>query len=193
MLSLYRPTTRYATWDDPDNPDSPTRYGNGGNHDHDHQIPLAKVFYLRMWCNVLVGIDVQTMLDYITSNPCFLKMLLSFRILYSQSIGGAAIDLASRNPSKPNFAMPFSSPWPVLFYVSPDMGFGFQSAALPPCNADTRVADELVPKEHMCTLWKIVAGPEETKTAGGVELSKGLERASWTAVADFVADLNQQI
>jgi hypothetical protein len=75
--------------------------------------------------------------------------------------------------------MPFSSPWPVLFYVSPDMGFGFQSAALPPCNADTRVADELVPKEHMCTLWKIVAGPEETKTAGGVELSKGLERARY--------------
>jgi hypothetical protein len=41
------------------------------------------------------------------------------------------------------------------------------------------VADELVPKEHMRALWEIVARREETKTAGGVEFSKGLERAKY--------------
>ncbi|KAJ7148762.1 Alpha/Beta hydrolase protein [Mycena crocata] len=89
-------------------------HGNGGNHGH--RIPLAKVFYLRMRCNVLMvsyrgyglsdgspsekGLqtDSQTALDYLLSDPCLSKTPI---ILYGQSIGGAvSIDLASRNPSK---------------------------------------------------------------------------------------------
>jgi len=88
-------------------------HGNGGNHGH--RIPLAKIFYLRMRCNVLmlsyrgyghsdgspsekgIRIDAQTALDYITSDPNFSRTPI---ILYGQSIGGAvAIDLASRNPT----------------------------------------------------------------------------------------------
>lgn len=41
------------------------------------------------------------------------------------------------------------------------------------------LADELVPKEHMRALWEVVARRGETKTAGGVEFSKGLERAKY--------------
>ncbi|KAJ7729820.1 Alpha/Beta hydrolase protein [Mycena metata] len=89
-------------------------HGNGGNHGH--RIPLAKVFYLRMRCNVLMvsyrgyglsdgspsekglQIDAQTALDYLTADPLFSQTPI---ILYGQSIGGAvAIDLASRNPAK---------------------------------------------------------------------------------------------
>ncbi|RDB30001.1 Protein bem46 [Hypsizygus marmoreus] len=89
-------------------------HGNGGNHGH--RIPLAKVFYLKMRCNVLMvsyrgyglsegspsekglQLDAQTALDYLTSNPVLSQTKI---ILYGQSIGGAvAIDLASRNPKK---------------------------------------------------------------------------------------------
>ncbi|KAJ7621007.1 Alpha/Beta hydrolase protein [Roridomyces roridus] len=89
-------------------------HGNGGNHGH--RVPLARVFLLRMRCNVLMmsyrgygrsegspsepglQIDAQTALDYLLSDPCFSKTRI---ILYGQSIGGAvSIDLASRNPSK---------------------------------------------------------------------------------------------
>jgi len=89
-------------------------HGNGGNHGH--RIPLAKVFYVRMRCNVLMlsyrgyglsggspsekglRLDAQTALDYITADPFLSQTPI---ILYGQSIGGAvAIDLASRNPSK---------------------------------------------------------------------------------------------
>ncbi|KII85336.1 hypothetical protein PLICRDRAFT_311900 [Plicaturopsis crispa FD-325 SS-3] len=89
-------------------------HGNGGNHGH--RLPLARVFYKKMRCNVLMlsyrgyglsegspsekglKIDAQTALDYLTSHPCFSQTAI---ILYGQSIGGAvAIDLASRNPSK---------------------------------------------------------------------------------------------
>ncbi|KAG1814762.1 Alpha/Beta hydrolase protein [Suillus subaureus] len=89
-------------------------HGNGGNHGH--RIPLAKVFYVKMRCNVLmlsyrgyghsegspsesgIRIDAQTALDYLASHPCLNNTPV---ILYGQSIGGAvAIDLASRNSSK---------------------------------------------------------------------------------------------
>ncbi|KAG2034759.1 alpha/beta-hydrolase [Suillus americanus] len=93
-------------------------HGNGGNHGH--RIPLAKVFYVKMRCNVLmlsyrgyghsegspsesgetpcIRIDAQTALNYLASHP-YLKN--TSVILYGQSIGGAvAIDLASRNSSK---------------------------------------------------------------------------------------------
>jgi len=88
-------------------------HGNGGNHGH--RIPLAKVFYLKMRCNVLMlcyrgyglsdgtpsekglRLDAQTALDYVVSDSSLSKTPI---ILYGQSIGGAvAIDLASRNPS----------------------------------------------------------------------------------------------
>lgn len=89
-------------------------HGNGGNHGH--RIPLAKVFFIKMRCNVLMlsyrgyglsdgspsekglQIDAQTALNYVLSDPNFSRSPL---ILYGQSIGGAvAIDLASRNPTK---------------------------------------------------------------------------------------------
>ncbi|KAI9070411.1 alpha/beta-hydrolase [Trametes sanguinea] len=87
-------------------------HGNGGNVGH--RIPLAKVFYVKMRCNVLmmsyrgygrsegapsekgIRIDAQTALDYISGHPYLSRTPV---ILYGQSIGGAvAIDLASRNP-----------------------------------------------------------------------------------------------
>ncbi|TDL20367.1 alpha/beta-hydrolase [Rickenella mellea] len=86
-------------------------HGNGGNAGH--RIPLAKVFYLKLRCNVLmlsyrgyglsegspsekgIRIDAQTVLDYVTSHPILSRTPI---VLYGQSIGGAvAIDLASRN------------------------------------------------------------------------------------------------
>ncbi|TFK23981.1 BEM46 family protein [Coprinopsis marcescibilis] len=89
-------------------------HGNGGNHGH--RIPLAKIFYMRMRCNVLMmsyrgyglsegspseqglQIDAQTALDFLLTTPVFSKSPI---ILYGQSIGGAvSIDLASRNPTK---------------------------------------------------------------------------------------------
>ncbi|KAH7921997.1 alpha/beta-hydrolase [Leucogyrophana mollusca] len=89
-------------------------HGNGGNHGH--RIPLAKIFFYKMRCNVLMlsyrgyghsegspsetglCLDAQTALDYITSHPDLSKTPV---VLYGQSIGGAvAIHLASRNPSK---------------------------------------------------------------------------------------------
>ncbi|KZV61490.1 alpha/beta-hydrolase [Peniophora sp. CONT] len=86
-------------------------HGNGGNAGH--RIPLARVFFLKMRCNVLMlsyrgyglstgtpserglQLDAQTALDHITNHP-FLSS--SPIILYGQSIGGAvSIDLCSKN------------------------------------------------------------------------------------------------
>ncbi|KAJ7910444.1 Alpha/Beta hydrolase protein [Mycena leptocephala] len=201
-------------------------HGNGGNHGH--RIPLAKVFYLRMRCNVLMKglqIDAQTALDYLTSDPCLSKTPI---ILYGQSIGGAvSIDLASKNPSKitalilentftslPSLvphALPLLGPFSFLCHQKWD-----SASKVPLIPATTPIlmmsglADELVPKEHMRALWEVVARRGETKTPGGVEFSKGLERAKymefeagghndtciqpgyWTAIADFVADLGDK-
>ncbi|EKM53149.1 uncharacterized protein PHACADRAFT_259337 [Phanerochaete carnosa HHB-10118-sp] len=87
-------------------------HGNGGNLGH--RIPLARIFYLKMRCNVLmmcyrgyglsegspcekgIKMDSQAGLDYVTSHPALSTTPV---ILYGQSIGGAvSIDLASRNP-----------------------------------------------------------------------------------------------
>jgi len=87
-------------------------HGNGGNHGH--RIPLGKIFFGRMRCNVLMlsyrgyghsegtpsekglQIDAQTILDYVHAHPLLAKTPV---VLYGQSIGGAvAIDLAYRNP-----------------------------------------------------------------------------------------------
>ncbi|KAF5340323.1 hypothetical protein D9611_007810 [Ephemerocybe angulata] len=89
-------------------------HGNGGNHGH--RIPLAKIFYMRMRCNVFMmsyrgyglsegspsekGLqtDAQTALNYILEHPLFAQTPI---ILYGQSIGGAvSIDLASKNPTR---------------------------------------------------------------------------------------------
>ncbi|KAI0338313.1 alpha/beta-hydrolase [Trametopsis cervina] len=87
-------------------------HGNGGNLGH--RIPLARVFFSKMRCNVLmmsyrgyglsegspsekgIMMDAQAGLDYLLSHPALSKTPI---ILYGQSIGGAvSIDLASRNP-----------------------------------------------------------------------------------------------
>ncbi|KAI0253116.1 Alpha/Beta hydrolase protein [Lactifluus subvellereus] len=89
-------------------------HGNGGNHGH--RIPLAKIFFGKMRCNVIMPsyrghvyghsegtpsekglqIDAQTALDYVHAHPLLAKTPI---ILYGQSIGGAvSIDLAYRNP-----------------------------------------------------------------------------------------------
>ncbi|KZT06618.1 alpha/beta-hydrolase [Laetiporus sulphureus 93-53] len=87
-------------------------HGNGGNVGH--RIPLAKVFYVKMRCNVFmlsyrgygrsegspsekgIKMDAQTALEFILSHPVLSRSPI---VLYGQSIGGAvAIDLASRNP-----------------------------------------------------------------------------------------------
>ncbi|RPD56558.1 alpha/beta-hydrolase [Lentinus tigrinus ALCF2SS1-7] len=87
-------------------------HGNGGNVGH--RIPLAKVFYVRLRCNVLmlsyrgyglsegnpsekgIRIDAQCALDHVLSHEYLSQTPV---ILYGQSIGGAvSIDLASRNP-----------------------------------------------------------------------------------------------
>ncbi|KAI0828536.1 alpha/beta-hydrolase [Trametes gibbosa] len=86
-------------------------HGNGGNLGH--RIPIAKIFYVKARCNVLmlsyrgyghsegspsekgIRIDAQCALDHILANPALSQTPI---ILYGQSIGGAvAIDLASRN------------------------------------------------------------------------------------------------
>lgn len=87
-------------------------HGNGGNMGH--RIPLAKVFYVKMRCNVMMvsyrgyglsegspseegfQIDAQTVLDHLLNHEVFAKTQI---VLYGQSIGGAvSVDLASRNP-----------------------------------------------------------------------------------------------
>ncbi|KDQ55509.1 hypothetical protein JAAARDRAFT_37523 [Jaapia argillacea MUCL 33604] len=88
-------------------------HGNGGNVGH--RIPLAKVFYVKMRCNVLMvsyrgygysegspsekglQMDAQTALDFLTSHEHLSKSPI---VLYGQSIGGAvSIHLASQNPN----------------------------------------------------------------------------------------------
>jgi len=87
-------------------------HGNGGNIGH--RVPLAKVLYDKIRCNVLMvsyrgyghsegnpsekglKMDAQAALDYVKSHPVLSS---GPTILYGQSIGGAvSIDLASRNP-----------------------------------------------------------------------------------------------
>jgi hypothetical protein len=87
-------------------------HGNGGNHGH--RIPLGKIFFGKMRCNVIMlsyrgyghsegtpsekglQVDAQTVLDYVRAHSILCKTPV---ILYGQSIGGAvSIDLAYRNP-----------------------------------------------------------------------------------------------
>ncbi|KAF8995993.1 Alpha/Beta hydrolase protein [Cyathus striatus] len=213
-------------------------HGNGGNHGH--RIPLARVFFMKMRCNVFMlsyrgygksegspsekglCIDAQAALDYITSDPYLSKTPI---VLFGQSIGGAvAIDLASRNPSKISALIlenTFTSLPEVVPHALPLLGpFSFlchqkwdSINKIPLIPATTPVlmlsgaADELIPKDHMRSLWEAVAKRGEKKTAGGSDYKTGLERAKfmefengghndtcvqtgyWTAVAEFVASL----
>ncbi|KAG8968581.1 hypothetical protein FRC05_001506 [Tulasnella sp. 425] len=87
-------------------------HANAGNLGH--RLPLARLFYDQMRCNVFIlsyrgyglsegspsekglRIDAQTALDFVREHPLLNEAPLLF---YGQSIGGAvAIDLASRNP-----------------------------------------------------------------------------------------------
>ncbi|PVF98684.1 alpha/beta-hydrolase [Serendipita vermifera] len=87
-------------------------HGNGGNIGH--RVPLARIFYSKMRCNVMLVsyrgygqsegspseqgfmIDSQTALDYVRADPALTSTPV---ICYGQSIGGAvSISLASRNP-----------------------------------------------------------------------------------------------
>ncbi|GAA5886832.1 hypothetical protein JCM16303_005722 [Sporobolomyces ruberrimus] len=89
-------------------------HANAGNVGH--RLPIARVFYNRMRCNVLalsyrgygksegsanekgIKLDAQTALDYILSNPKLEKTKIW---LYGQSIGGAvSIFLASQNTQR---------------------------------------------------------------------------------------------
>ncbi|EMD36154.1 hypothetical protein CERSUDRAFT_115126 [Gelatoporia subvermispora B] len=166
-------------------------HGNGGNMGH--RIPLAKVFYTKMRCNVLmvsyrgyghsegspsekgIRIDAQTALDYVTSNPTLNRTPI---VLYGQSIGGAvSIDLASRNPSiiralilentflsLPRLvpsALPPLAPFAFLCHQKWDSAS--KIPLIPPTTPILMLSgarDEVVPKQHMFELWKLVRARE---------------------------------
>ncbi|KAH9940294.1 alpha/beta-hydrolase [Amylocystis lapponica] len=219
-------------------------HGNGGNLGH--RIPLAKVFYVKMRCNVFMlcyrgyglsegspsekGIrtDAQTALDYVTSHPALSRSPV---ILYGQSIGGAvAIDLASRNPyairalvlentflSIPRLmpsAFPVLGPFAFLCHQKWD-----SASRVPFIPRETPilmlsgVRDEVVPSEHMRTLWELVQqrAPGVRRTEGEAEdggkqqemrgysrfvaFDKGthndtcVQHGYWTTIAEFIASL----
>jgi len=167
-------------------------------------------------------IDSQTALDYLTSHSLFKKTPI---ILYGQSIGGAvAIDLASRNPTKINalilentftslpslvpHALPILGPFSFLCHQKWDSAS--KIPRIPPTTPILMLSgakDDLVPKEHMRSLWEAIAKRGEKKKPNGSEYKTGLERARymelengghndtcaqpgyWTAVAEFVASL----
>ncbi|KAI0764677.1 alpha/beta-hydrolase [Fomes fomentarius] len=171
-------------------------HGNGGNVGH--RIPLAKVFYVKMRCNVLmlsyrgyglsegnpsekgIRIDAQTLLDYVQAHEYLSRTPV---ILYGQSIGGAvAIDLASRNkqviralilentflslPRLVPSALPVLGPFAFLCHQKWD-----SASKIPLIPAETPmlllsgVQDEVVPREHMQSLWELV----EKRVPGGAK------------------------
>ncbi|KAI8973132.1 alpha/beta-hydrolase [Trametes punicea] len=223
-------------------------HGNGGNVGH--RIPLAKVFYVRMRCNVLmlsyrgygrsegtpsekgIRMDAQCALDHVLGHAYLSKTPI---ILYGQSIGGAvAIDLASRNPhairalilentflSLPRVvpaALPLLGPFAFLCHQKWD-----SASKIPAIPAEipmlllSGVRDEVIPREHMQELWKLiqqrVPGGRRTGDLEGedkdvrdegvehpgarisrlVEFQRGthndtcVQQGYWQAVADFVA------
>ncbi|KAH9019499.1 Alpha/Beta hydrolase protein [Lactarius hengduanensis] len=158
-------------------------HGNGGNHGH--RIPLGKIFFGKMRCNVIMlsyrgyghsegtpsekGLqtDAQTVLDYVRAHPILSKTRI---ILYGQSIGGAvSIDLAYRNPDAITALVienTFMSLPRLIPTAMPLLGpFSFlchqkwEAPKLPP---DMRVLmlggarDEVVPRSQMQELWAII-------------------------------------
>ncbi|KAI0354055.1 alpha/beta-hydrolase [Trametes cingulata] len=225
-------------------------HGNGGNVGH--RIPLAKVFFVRMRCNVLmlsyrgygrsegnpsekgIRMDAQCALDHVLAHPYLSKTPV---ILYGQSIGGAvAIDLASRNPhairalilentflSLPRLvpsALPVLGPFAFLCHQKWDSASKIPSIPSEiPMLLLSGVRDEVVPREHMQELWKLIqqrvpggrrtgerrdeetdAKDESLKhpSAGYsrfVEFEKGthndtcVQQGYWQAIADFLASV----
>ncbi|PPR07865.1 hypothetical protein CVT24_005602 [Panaeolus cyanescens] len=171
-------------------------------------------------------IDAQTALDYLTTHPAFSKTPI---ILYGQSIGGAvAIDLASKNPDKiaaiiventftslpdlvPHVMPVFSR---VSFLCHQKWNSASKISSIPattPILMLSGARDEIVPKEHMRSLWEAVAKRGEKKTGNGSEYKVGLERAKfvefphgrhndtceepgyWAAISEFVASIPSNI
>ncbi|KAI0777406.1 alpha/beta-hydrolase [Trametes elegans] len=224
-------------------------HGNGGNVGH--RIPLAKVFYVKMRCNVLmlsyrgyglsegspsekgICIDAQCALDHILAHPTLSRTPI---LVYGQSIGGAvAIDLVSRNPnairalvlentflSLPRLvpsALPVLGPFAFLCHQKWD-----SASKVPNIPAEipmlllSGVRDEVVPREHMQELWKLVQqrvpggrravgrntdsadeGAKKpalaTSSSRFIEFDRGthndtcVQTGYWQAVADFVASV----
>ncbi|OCH84321.1 alpha/beta-hydrolase [Obba rivulosa] len=226
-------------------------HGNGGNMGH--RIPLAKVFYTKMRCNVLmvsyrgyglsegspsekgIRIDAQTALDYVMSNPTLGRTLI---VLYGQSIGGAvSIDLASRNPSAiralilentflslPRLvpsALPALAPFAFLCHQKWDSAS--KVPTIPPSTPILMLSgarDEVVPRQHMLELWKLVKAREgqaesrgreakeeedeeevqDVRTGAGSRFANFpqgthndtcVQQGYWMTVAEFVAGLGQ--
>ncbi|KIL59739.1 hypothetical protein M378DRAFT_168878 [Amanita muscaria Koide BX008] len=167
-------------------------------------------------------IDAQTALEYIGSHPVLSN---TQKIIYGQSIGGAvAIDLTSRNPNKIDALIlenTFTSLPSLVPHALPMLGpFSFlchqkwdSLSKIPLIPASTPILmlsgakDDLVPKEHMRTLWEAVAKRGAKTTENSSEFKAGLERASykefqrgghndtciqpgyWPSVVEFVADV----
>ncbi|KAJ8473944.1 hypothetical protein ONZ45_g16114 [Pleurotus djamor] len=180
-------------------------HGNGGNHGH--RIPLAKTFFLRMRCNVLMlsyrgygksdgepsekglCLDAQTALDFVKSDPVLSKCPL---VLYGQSIGGAIDALVLENtflslPRLIPHALPALKHAAFLCHQKWD-----SASKIPLIPAETPilmlsgVLDEVVPKEHMRQLWEIVTKRgEKGNTTVNLRHSKaGLERAKFVEFED---------
>ncbi|KAG8790938.1 hypothetical protein FRC16_000655 [Serendipita sp. 398] len=131
-------------------------HGNAGNIGH--RVPLARIFFIKMRCNVILvsyrgygqsegspseqgfKVDSQTVLDFVRSDPVLKTTPI---ICYGQSIGGAvSISLAARNPKEKwdsaNDVLKIPRTIPILFLSG--------------------VQDEIVPHEHMVTMWNIAIG-----------------------------------
>ncbi|PCH41916.1 alpha/beta-hydrolase [Wolfiporia cocos MD-104 SS10] len=177
-------------------------HGNGGNIGH--RIALAKIFYVKMRCNVFmlsyrgyglsegspsekgIQLDAQCALDYIQNHP---SLAGSPIVLYGQSIGGAvSIDLTSRNPhavralilentflSLPRL-VPNAFPilGPVSFLCHQKWDSASKISLIPPTTPILMLSglqDEVVPPEHMRSLWELVqartGGPSRSESSGG--------------------------
>ncbi|KAF8310987.1 alpha/beta-hydrolase [Clavulina sp. PMI_390] len=200
-------------------------HANAGNVGH--RIPLARMFYHHARCNVLMisyrgygksegtasqkGIqrDSQAALDYVLSHPQLQNTKLIF---YGQSLGGAvAIDLASRNPTRPSalilentftsipdmaakvlpLTKPFlwlcTEPWnslKALESIDPSTSILMMSG----------LRDELVPPSQMRQLWEAVTAKSK-KGRVWCEFPQGthndtcIQPQYWVKVADFVDNL----
>ncbi|THH06906.1 hypothetical protein EW146_g9471 [Bondarzewia mesenterica] len=197
--NLHVPGATQIEWDDEQDDEaydmfSATRptiimfHGNGGNHGH--RIPLAKIFFAKMRCNVLMlsyrgyghsegspsekglQIDAQTGLDYVLQHDTLSRTPIS--------IGGAvAIDLCSRNTqaitalilentfmSLPRLipsAFPILSPFSFLCHQKWE-----SYLKVPKVPKSIRILmlggaqDEVVPRTQMQGLWQLVRSRTNT-------------------------------
>jgi hypothetical protein len=117
------------------------------------------------------------------TRPRYLCILLSPSLACSPVPQIAALILENTFTSLPSLvphALPLLGPFSFLCHQKWDSASKVPLIpATTPILMLSGVADELVPKEHMRALWEVVARRGETKTPGGVEFSKGLERAKY--------------